>query len=54
MNHALETNKLFPYIAWTFVILFAFLTYALAAHLHAELAAIDAETNNLEAQVHAQ
>lgn len=54
MNHTLESKKLFPYIAWLTVILFAFLTYALAVNLHAEISKLERNTDTLEARLHAQ
>jgi hypothetical protein len=51
MNHTLESNRLFPYIAWTTVILFSFLTYTLAAKLHAELSEMERNTDTLEARL---
>lgn len=51
MNHTLESHKVFPYIAWTVVILFAVFTYNLTTRLHAQLSDLGDETDQLEAQV---
>ena len=53
MNNTLESSKLFPYIAWTVVVLFAIFTYTLTSNLYAELDGLSQESDSLEAQVFA-
>ena len=53
MNNTLDLSTLFPYIAWTVVVLFAIFTYTLTSNLYAELDGLGKESDSLEAQVFA-
>lgn len=53
MHNTLESSKLFPFIAWSTVIGFAFFTYTLTLHLNAELDTISADMSSLELRVQA-
>lgn len=54
MNHTIESSKLFPYIAWTTVILFALFTYSVAQNVRTQLNEIAQQTDQLEAQASAE
>lgn len=51
MNNTLESSKLFPFIAWSTVIGFAFFTYTLTTHLNSELDTISADMDSLESRI---
>lgn len=44
----LEGHKVFPYIAWTTLVLFSLFTYNLVLDLKASVAELEAQTNHTE------
>ena len=57
MGHTLESHRLFPVVAWTLVIGFAFFTYSLTMRVQKDLEHIaggverlEVKLNNLEAK----
>ncbi|MCF7815464.1 MAG: hypothetical protein K9M10_00355 [Candidatus Pacebacteria bacterium] len=48
MKHTLESHKIFPYIAWTLIVGFAFFTYNLTVQFQSDLAQIGDGVDRLE------
>lgn len=49
MNYALEKTKVFPYVAWGAIVLFALLTLQLTLHVKKEIIQIaESQTKPLE------
>jgi hypothetical protein len=51
MNNTLESNKFFPYVAWTLVIGFAIFTYSLTTRVEQELTYISDGVERLEVRL---
>ena len=51
MNNTLESNPIFPYVAWAVVIGFALFTYTLTLNLNAEVALIAIDIDAIEDRV---
>jgi cell division protein FtsN len=49
-TRALETFRVFPYIAWACIIAFAFMVYSMTIHLKAATTELRAQTAFTEAQ----
>ena len=52
-DKALESYKIFPFVAWGLVIGFAFFVYSIATRLQAVAADLEAQTKWLQEQVNA-
>ncbi len=53
MNNTLESNKLFPYIAWALIVGFAIFTYMLTVRLQEDLSQVDSGIEDLDARLKA-
>jgi len=51
MNNTLESQRIFPYVAWALVIGFAFFTYTLTMQLKAELGYISTSVENVNDRI---
>jgi hypothetical protein len=53
MNNTLESNKLFPYIAWALIVGFAVFTYMLTVRLQNDLSTVDSGIEDLDQRLKA-
>jgi len=51
MRKALEKHRLFPFIAWITIVVFAFFVYTLVSGLQNNLAHLDQNTTDVEASL---